>query len=165
MSGREYMKPAISAVWELVTNYGASAVFCTATQPNLEKFLPPGTPVMELAPNPQDLFDFYKRVEVKNLGTLTDADLADRLNGHDQVLCIVNTRRHASGLFQMLKGEGNYHLSTLLCPAHRKQKIDEIRTRLENKQPCRVVSTTVMEAGIDLDFPVGYRALTGLDSI
>lgn len=165
MLPREYMKPAISAVWELVTNYGASAVFCTATQPNLEKFLPPGTPVMELAPNPQDLFDFYKRVEVKNLGTLTDADLADRLNGHDQVLCIVNTRRHASGLFQMLKGEGNYHLSTLLCPAHRKQKIDEIRTRLENKQPCRVVSTTVMEAGIDLDFPVGYRALTGLDSI
>ncbi|MEJ5201135.1 MAG: CRISPR-associated helicase Cas3', partial [Anaerolineales bacterium] len=165
MFPREYMKPAMSAIWELVTNYGASVVFCTATQPKLEQFLPAGTTVLELAPNPQALFNFYKRVDVKSLGTLTDEELAKRLNKHEQVLCIVNTRRHASGLFQMLQGEGNYHLSTLMCPAHRKQKLTEIRQRLENKHPCRVVSTTVMEAGIDLDFPIGYRALTGLDSI
>jgi CRISPR-associated endonuclease/helicase Cas3 len=167
MLPREYMRPAMAAVWELVTNYGASAVFCTATQPGLERFLPERTEVKELAPNPQELFDFYKRVEVRHLGTLTDEDLLGRLNAHDQALCIVNTRRHASGLFGELQGEGNYHLSTLMCPAHRRAKLAEIEKRLKSEppQPCRVVSTTVVEAGIDLDFPVGYRALTGLDSI
>jgi CRISPR-associated endonuclease/helicase Cas3 len=167
MLPREYMRPAMAAVWELVINYGASAVFCTATQPRLERFLPEETTIKELAPNPQELFNFYKRVEVKNLGTLPDEDLLARLNAHDQALCIVNTRRHASGLFGGLQGEGNFHLSTLMCPAHRREKLAEIEKRLksEQPQPCRVVSTTVMEAGIDLDFPVGYRALTGLDSI
>ena len=165
MFPRDYLRPAMSAVWELVTNYGASAVFCTATQPNLERFLPAGTPVTELAPEPQKLFDFYKRVKIENLGTLTDDELIARLNAHKQVLCIVNTRKHASGLFGMLEGEGNYHLSTLMCPAHRREKLKEIEQRLKDGQPCRVISTTVMEAGIDVDFPVGYRALTGLDSI
>lgn len=165
MLPREYMRPAMAAVWELVTNYGASVVFCTATQPGLERFLPEGTEVRELTPDPQELFDFYKRVNVKNLGTLADEALLDRLNAHEQALCIVNTRRHASGLFGGLRGEGNYHLSTLMCPAHRKAKLLEIRERLRDGKPCRVVSTTVMEAGIDLDFPVGYRALAGLDSI
>lgn len=166
MFPRDYLQPAMSAVWELVTNYGASAVFCTATQPNLERFLPPGTPVTELTPNPQDLFEFFKRVNVKPLAEkLPDAELIARLKAHEQVLCIVNTRRHASELYEMLKGEGNYHLSTLMCPAHRRQKLAEIRQRLEKGQVCRVISTTVMEAGIDVDFPVGYRALTGLDSI
>lgn len=165
MFPRDYLRPAMCAVWELVTNYAASAVFCTATQPNLERFLPPGTPVTELMPEPQKLFDFYRRVKIENLGTLTDDELIARLNAHKQVLCIVNTRRHASGLFEMLEGEGNYHLSTRMCPAHRRQKLAEIRQRLENGQVCRVISTTVMEAGIDVDFPVGYRGLTGLDSI
>jgi CRISPR-associated endonuclease/helicase Cas3 len=166
MFPRDYLRPAMSAVWELVTNYGASAVFCTATQPNLERFLPADTPITELAPNPQELFDFYKRVEVKPLAEkLPDEELIARLKAHKQVLCIVNTRKHASGLFGMLEGEGNYHLSTLMCPAHRRQKLAEIRQRLESGQVCRVISTTVMEAGIDVDFPVGYRALTGLDSI
>ncbi|MCS7060540.1 MAG: CRISPR-associated helicase Cas3' [Anaerolineae bacterium] len=165
MLPREYMQPALAAVWELVVNYGVSAVFCTATQPRIERFLPPGTSVRELIAEPQALFDFYKRVDVKHLGELSDEELLARLNCHDQVLCIVNTRRHASGLFAGLQGEGNFHLSTLMCPAHRRIKLNEIRSRLANGQPCRVVSTTVMEAGIDVDFPVGYRALSGLDSI
>ncbi|MEW5718610.1 MAG: CRISPR-associated helicase Cas3', partial [Chloroflexota bacterium] len=165
MFPKDYMLPAMGAVWELVTNYSASAVFCTATQPKLEKFLPEKTQITELAPDPQELFNFYKRVQVKQLDKLPDDDLIARLNEHEQVLCIVNTRRHASGLFQKLNRDGSYHLSTLMCPTHRKQKLAEIRTRLESGQPCRVVSTSVMEAGIDVDFPLGYRALTGLDSI
>jgi len=124
-----------------------------------------GTEIRELAPNPPYLFNFYKRVEVKHAGTLTDEQLVTQMNDHEQVLCIVNTRRHASGLFTGLQGEGNYHLSTLMCPAHRRAKLGEIKVRLSKGKPCRVVATTVMEAGIDLDFPVGYRALTGLDSI
>lgn len=165
MLPRGYLKPALAAVWELVVNYGASAVFCTATQPKIERFLPESTPITELAPDPQSLFNFYKRVEVKNLGTLTDEELCIRLQETEQALCIVNTRRHASGLYQLLEGEGNFHLSTLMCPVHRKEKLREIRRRLQQRKTCRVVSTTVMEAGVDVDFPIGYRALSGLDSI
>jgi CRISPR-associated endonuclease/helicase Cas3 len=162
----EFMHPVMGAVWELVSNYGASTVFCTATQPNLERFFPETVKFTELASEPEKLFDFYKRVRITHLDRrLTDGDLVSRLNALKQVLCIVNTRKHASGLFQMLEGEGNFHLSTLMCPAHRKLTLVEIRERLLSGQTCRVISTSVMEAGIDVDFPTGYRALTGLDSI
>jgi len=165
MIPRDYMLPSMYAVRELVVNYGASAVFCTATQPDLGKFLPEGCTLTELAPDPQKLFDFYHRVDVVNLGKLPDEDLLVRLNSHKQALCIVNTRRHARELYKGLTGEGAFHLSTLMCPAHRKQVVKEIRSRLMDGQACRLVSTSVMEAGVDLDFPVGYRAVAGLDSI
>lgn len=164
----EYMEPCMNAVQELVQNYGASAVFCTATQPSLERFLAPNTPVRELAPNPQELFDFYRRVQVKIKGKLPDDELLEAMRVHPQALCIVNTRKHAKGLFDGLSGlaeDGCFHLSTLMCPAHRKETLVTIRERLENGAICRVVSTQVMEAGIDVDFPVGYRSLAGLDSI
>jgi CRISPR-associated endonuclease/helicase Cas3 len=165
MLPRDYMYPAMYAIWELVTNYGASAVFCTATQPVLQKFMPEGTAFKELAPNPQELFAFYRRVEVIDRGSLADAELLAELNSKKQAVCIVNTRKHAKGLFDGLEEEGRFHLSTLMCPAHRKKTLLEIRKRLRNEQVCRVVSTQVMEAGIDVDFPVGYRSLAGLDSI
>lgn len=162
---REFMQPCMLAVQELVLNYGASAVFCTATPPRLKQFLPEVPEFTELAPNPQGLFDFYKRVQVKRGGTLTDDELLERLNTHEQVLCIVNTRKHARGLFEKLDPDGSFHLSTLMCPAHRKETLREVGERLKNRKICRVVSTQVMEAGIDIDFPVGYRAMAGLDSI
>ena len=164
MLPREYLQPCLLAVRELVQNYGASAVFCTATQPNLQPLLP-GVQFTELAPDPQALFDFYRRVRIRPVGTLVDADLAAQVNAQPQALCIVNTRRHARGLFTLLDEDGRYHLSTLMCPAHRKQTLLTIRQRLQNGQTCRVVSTQVLEAGVDLDFPVGYRALAGLDSV
>ncbi len=164
MLPREYLDPCMFAVKELVTNYGASTVFCTATQPTLNQRLPKVN-FTELAPDPQALFDFYKRVQVKNIGRTTDADLLERVKVHEQVLCIVNTRRHAKGLFDQLDMDGSYHLSTLMCPTHRKQVLEEVRIRLKEGKPCRVISTQVMEAGIDVDFPVGFRALAGLDSI
>jgi CRISPR-associated endonuclease/helicase Cas3 len=160
-----YLKPCLLAVQELVNNYGCSAVFCTATQPSLERFFPGNAQFAELAPDPQALFDVYRRVEVKNLGTLSDEELIDRLRVQEQALCIVNTRRHAKGLFEQLPEANSFHLSTLMCPAHRKTTLQEIRARLETGRPCRVISTQVMEAGIDVDFPIGYRALAGLDSI
>lgn len=164
----EFMEPCINAIQELVQNYGSSAVFCTATQPSLERFLAPDTPVTELAPDPQDLFDSFRRVYIKNMGRVADETLLAELQSHSQVLCIVNTRRHAKGLFEELfrcAGEGCLHLSTLMCPAHRKETLATIRRRLCEDQICRVISTQVMEAGIDIDFPVGYRAIAGLDSI
>lgn len=164
MLPREYLDPCMLAVKELVQNYCASAIFCTATQPALNKRLSNVT-FTELAPDPQALFDFYKRVEVKNIGKVPDADLIERIQAHSQALCIVNTRKHAKGLFDMLEDDGRFHLSTLMCPVHRTEKLLEIRKLLKSDQSCRVISTQVMEAGIDVDFPVGFRALAGLDSI
>ena len=163
-----YLKPCLTAIRELVANYGVSAVFCTATQPRLERFLT-DQPVTELAPNPADLYNFFKRVRVRYTGVMDDGTLVEHMSSSEQALCIVNTRRHARGLYQMLAdrvpaGEV-FHLSTLMCPAHRKATIAEIRERLSKGLPCRVVSTQIMEAGIDVDFPVGFRAMAGLDSI
>jgi CRISPR-associated endonuclease/helicase Cas3 len=165
MLPRDFLKPCLLAMSELVQNYGTSVMLSTATQPALQDFFSASTVFTELAPDPPALFDFYRRVQVKDLGPLTDEALLERLNAHQQVLCIVNTRRHAKGLFDSLKGEGTFHLSTLMCPTHRKATLADIRDRLKTEQPCRVVSTQVMEAGIDVDFPVGYRAMAGLDSI
>lgn len=165
MLPRDFLKPSLLAMSELVQNYGASVVLSTATQPALQEFFPTGMAFTELAPDPPALFDFYRRVQVRTLGKLTDEALLERLNRHQQALCIVNTRRHAKGLFDGLIGAGSFHLSTLMCPVHRKTTLAEIRERLKSGQPCRVISTQVMEAGIDVDFPVGYRAMAGLDSI
>ncbi|HEX9386324.1 MAG TPA: CRISPR-associated helicase Cas3' [Anaerolineales bacterium] len=164
MLPREYMQPCMLAIKELVQNYSASVVFCTATQPSLDRFLENVT-FTELASNPQALFDFYKRVQIRNIGKTPDAELIKKIQAYPQGLCIVNTRKHAKGLFDQLKDEGRYHLSTLMCPTHRKEVLSEVRERLKSGQPCRVISTQVMEAGIDVDFPVGFRALAGLDSI
>jgi len=162
---REFLQPCMSALDELVRNYGTTVVFCTATQPHLEKFFPAGTKFEELADSPLELYQFYRRVKIHNLGRASDDDLLQKIGLYPQVLCIVNTRRHARGLFSGLPREGRFHLSTLMCPAHRKLTIQMIRDHLLSGKPCRVISTQIMEAGIDVDFPVGFRALAGLDSI
>jgi len=167
MLPREYMNPCMLAVKELVQNYGASAIFCTATQPALDRFLP-DTQFAELAPDPQALFDFYKRVQITNINKVPDAELIEKIQAYPQVLCIVNTRKHAKGLFDELEKRSDkecFHLSTLMCPTHRKETLLKVRQLLKDGLPCRVISTQVMEAGIDVDFPVGFRALAGLDSI
>jgi len=162
-----YLKPCLYAVAELVRNYGASAVFCTATQPALQHFLP-GFEFQELAPNPKELYHFYRRTKIQSAGQLTDEQICNCMMSEEQVLCIVNTRRHAKGLFDLLSTACSgdvFHLSTLMCPEHRKSVLQEIRQRLKDGRPCRVISTQVMEAGIDVDFPIAYRALAGLDSV
>ena len=80
-------------------------------------------------------------------------------------LTIVNTRKTALQLFQALQMEGKYYLTTLLCPVHRRKILAEIKERLRQGQPCTVVATSLIEAGVDVDFPVVYRELAGLDSI
>lgn len=161
----EFLKPSLIAVTELVWNYGVSAVFCTATQPELTQFLPPGVTVQEIMPAPKELYNKFRRIEVVNLGKQSDQEIAYRIQQHEQALCIVNTRKHALGLYKMLNPTGTYHLSTLMYPNHRKRVINEIRKRLAEGSPCKVISTQLLEAGVDLDFPVGFRALAGLDSI
>ncbi len=165
MLPRSYLEACMMAVAELIKNYGATVLFCTATQPPLERFFPQDIRPIELILEPAQIYNFFKRVAVVDLGQQTDTAILQKINAHPQVLCIVNTRRHAKGLYERITGAECFHLSTLMCPEHRKTVLKDIRERLAAGKPCRVISTQLMEAGIDVDFPVGYRALAGLDSI
>jgi CRISPR-associated endonuclease/helicase Cas3 len=113
------------------------------------------------------LYDIFKKVDVSSpLGVLTNEELSRRLTEHVQVLCIVNTRRHARQVYEQIsENEGCFHLSAIMCPAHRTETINEVKKALKNSKPCRVISTQLIEAGVDIDFPVVYRSLSGIDSI
>jgi CRISPR-associated endonuclease/helicase Cas3 len=166
----DYLKPCLRILQELANHYHTTAVLCTATQPAIH-YQKDGFEIglencREIISDTGSLFAALKRVELHNLGEITDTTLAGILGDHSQVLCIVNRRKHAQQLFQMLpKGEGNYHLSALMCPEHRFLILQEIRARLLEGRPTRVISTQLIEAGVDVDFPIVYRALAGLDSI
>lgn len=166
----DLISPCLRVLQELSDHYKSSVVLCTATQPAVH-YHPEEFPIglkgaREIIADPKSLFDALKRVEVTSLGDLSDTALVDRLRSQEQVLCIVNRRRHAQELYRLLgAGEGNYHLSALMCPEHRHRILCEIRQRLKQGLPVRVISTQLIEAGVDVDFPVVYRALAGLDSI
>ena len=164
-----YMQPCLKALEQLSTNYGSSVVLCTATQPAIvkrEDFKIGLSAPHEIIPDPPKLYAALKRVEVTNLGTVPDSDLLPLLQKHPQALCIVSTRRHAAELFRALpKSVDNVHLSALMCPEHRTEVITMVRQRVKDSQPCRIISSQLIEARVDLDFPVVYRSLAGLDSI
>lgn len=162
---REFIQPCMLSICELVRNYGSTAVLCTATQPELQRFFPPDQTITEIISNPSVLYDEFKRIRLINLNSQTDQEVIDRIESYNQALCVVNTRRHANQLFSMLTMPGGHHLSTLMYPNHRKRVINQIRSSLSSNEPCRLISTQLIEAGVDLDFPVGFRALAGLDSI
>ena len=163
-----YLRPCVFAIAQLVKDYGASAVLCTATQPALDgmfrEFLP-GRPAVELCP--QEIFhqEIFRRVTFRREGKLSWEAVAERVNGQKQALCIVNSRKNAQAVYELLDKEGAFHLSTLMYPAHRKAMLSEIRARLREGLPCRVVSTSLIEAGVDVDFSTVLREEAGLDSI
>jgi CRISPR-associated endonuclease/helicase Cas3 len=166
----DFLKPCLRVIQELADHYHTTTVLCTATQPAVhydEAEFPIGLKnCREIIADTKSLFAALKRVEIESLGDLPDTALVHRVADHLQVLCIVNRRKHAQQLFQMLgEGEGSYHLSALMCPEHRSEILAEIRQRLLAALPTRVISTQLIEAGVDVDFPVVYRALAGLDSI
>jgi len=161
----EYLKPCLLALRELVVNYGCSVVLCTATQPAIAAYLPEGLEITELAPDPPRIYQDLKRVKVTDLGERSDEQLTGELSNYQQVLCIVNTRGHALKIHEKMKDSGAYHLSARMCPLHRSQKFKAIKQALSNDEPCRVISTQLVEAGVDLDFPVVYRSICGLDSL
>lgn len=161
-----FLKPCINALVELVANYKTTIVLCTATQPAMNRLLPLGCEQpLEIVKDPDKLYRAFQRVKVHNLGSLSDDSLAERLLSQDQVLCILNSKKHARMIFEKLEDKKAFHLSTRLCPAHRSEILQEIRTRLKEGEPCRVVSTQLIEAGVDVDFPVVYRSSAGVDSI
>jgi len=161
-----YLLPCLAALSELVRNYGATVVICTATQPKLGDLLDEKVRPREIMKAPDQLYETFKRVRVTNLGPRSDADLSTQLKECRQVLCIVNTRNHAKKLYDAIKDSKNcYHLSARMCPVHRRKKIAEIKARLREGKDCRVISTQLIEAGVDIDFPVVYRTMTGIDSV
>jgi CRISPR-associated endonuclease/helicase Cas3 len=122
--------------------------------------------VREIAPAPSVLYRGLRRVTVRNVGPMTDAQVAEGMSGQRQALAIVNTRAHARALFDVLKAsDGAAHLSTMMCPAHRRQRLATIRRRLKDGRPVRLVSTSLIEAGVDVDFGAVWRAMAGLDQI
>lgn len=163
-----HLKPCVGVIANLVAHFGATAVLCTATQPVLNDLIrsfAPNLSVREICPNVSGLYEQLRRVSFRTAGALDHAALANELSAHRQVLCIVNTRKAAQELYRSLAGEGNFHLSTLMCPVHRKAILETIRKRLDDGLTCRVVSTSLIEAGVDVDFPAVYREMAGLDSI
>lgn len=162
------LRPCVAALDELARNYRASVVLCTATQPALKAPAFEGglVDVRELAPDVSGLFARLDRVRVHHLGTLSDEDLLAQMRSREQVLCIVNNRQHARSVYQAMADlPGAKHLSTLMCAKHRREVLDEVRLLLKAGAPCRLVSTSLVEAGVDVDFPTVLRAEAGLDSI
>ena len=162
------LRPCVAAIAELVRAYNATAVLCTATQPAIDEMLleySKKESVVELCPDVDGMFEKFRRTSFEKEGRLTTDELVSRLESQQQVLCIVNTRKFAQEVYEALPTEGRFHLSTLMCPVHRKQKLDEIRERLKSGKTCRVVSTSLIEAGVDVDFPRVFREMAGLDSI
>ncbi len=161
-----YLRPCMLSLVELVRNYHVSVVLCTATQPALNGLVPDEMLVKEMMPDPVHLYEALRRVEIQSIGTVSDEELAREILQHNQVLCIVNTRTHAQKLYQLIKtAPGAFHLSARMYPAHRSAKLDKIRAALNQGRQCRVISTQLIEAGVDVDFPVVYRSISGIDSV
>ena len=166
------LMPIMRALEELARNYGCTIVLCTATQPALGKRpeLPGGLPLegRELAPDPSGLAAKLARTRIVHAGDMDDAALLDAFAGHNQALVIVNSRRHALELYrQAIEAglEGIVHLTTRQYAAHRRRILADVRDRLKDGRPCRLIATSLIEAGVDVDFPVAWRAEAGLDQI
>lgn len=163
----DYLRPSLAAIEALVRHYDCTAVLCTATQPPLGQFFPADLQPIEICPALVENADFFRRTTIRlREEAMTEESLAAELAAQERVLCIVNVKKTAQRIFDLLgEQEGTYHLSTNLYPVHREQVLEEIRERLKDGKPCRVISTSLVEAGVDLDFPSVYREINGLDSI
>lgn len=163
------LKPCVAALDELALNYRSSVVLMTATQPALqEPDLGGGlTGVRELAPANLDREPAFQRVAVQcHREPVCDATLAKRLRAERQALCIVNSRRHARELYLAISTVGDaFHLSTFMCAVHRREMLGRIKERLRAGLPTRLISTSLIEAGVDISFPLVLRAEAGLDQI
>ena len=174
----DYLQPIVDALKSYQRMFGISVLFTTASQPVLSGLIEGCNPkaafqgidgITEIIPKEYALHDRLRRVclEIDNTGITYD-EIADRLSRHDKVLCIVNTRNDAREIFERLPKEGmTIHLSRMMCPRHVTKAIQEIKQALSDNSEIviRVVATQLIEAGVDIDFPVVYRQEAGLDSI
>jgi CRISPR-associated endonuclease/helicase Cas3 len=171
----EYLKPVLSGLRTLVEHFGVTVVLCTATQPALEGTIGSQLAAFEglknvasIIESPDELVADFKRVNIILPDDLTVRspwnEIADELMSYEQVMCVVNTRRDCRELHSLMP-EGTIHLSALMCGEERSGIISRIKTDIEEGKAIRVISTQLVEAGVDIDFPVVYRALAGMDSI
>ena len=171
-----FLLSIIEALNELASHYGCSIVLSTATPPALaarEQFKGGLTGIREIVANTKELAGKLKRVEYawpnKDAPPSTWQQLAERLAENHQVLAVVHKRDDARNLARELQAlapdEPVLHLSALMCAAHRSETLAQVKERIAQGTCCRVISTQLVEAGVDVDFPVVYRALGGLDSI
>lgn len=174
----DFLQPIVDSLDTYRRLFGISVLFTTASQPVLEgKYQGTNQGVKlnglsyieEIIPTDWRLHDRLRRVnlDIDNTPRTYD-EVAEQLSWHDRVLCIVNTRRDAKEIFDRLPDEGiRIHLSRMMCPAHVSEKIEEMKQALadSSNRIVRVVSTQLIEAGVDIDFPVVYRQEAGLDSI
>jgi CRISPR-associated endonuclease/helicase Cas3 len=170
----EFLKPILRTLDELRKNYHVTLLLSTATQPAFAPHDGPGfkfeglSDVQEIMEDPEGLYAILRRVEINVPKSAHEPiaweELAEELSSHSSVLCVVSRRDDCRKLWSLMP-EGTIHLSALMCGAHRSKKIEEIKKRLHLGLPIRVISTQLVEAGVDVDFPVVYRAMAGLDSI
>lgn len=165
----EYLIPCAKALEELVNNYNCSVVLCSATQPGIERFMSSKLKVDDICDNISGLRETFNKTRIEFIGNKTSDELVAGLQDVNQCLIIVNTKKQARNLYLKIKStygqEGVFHLSTNMCPVNRFEKLQKIRRKLSCGEKCLVVSTSLIEAGVDVDFPVVYRAMCGLDSI
>ncbi len=174
-----FLTPILDVLYQLVVYYGVTVVLCTATQPDFasrQGF--EGLPdIREIVPEPERYFARLRRVEYqlpRGGETWTWEEVVDRVRAEHHILVILNTRRDAIELIDTLTPDDSFeeeddptlfHLSTRLCSTHRKAVLEEVRHRLKTGESCRLIATQVIEAGVDVDFPLVMRALGPLDSI
>lgn len=166
----EFLAPILHVMQDLSRNYKVSFVLSTATQPAFSprpKFSGLRS-VQELMDDPDVLYTDLKRVEAElpqdfNAPRAWES-IAEELQQYDSVLCIVNSRTDCRTLHALMP-KGTIHLSALMCGQHRSEVIADIKQRLKSGISTRVISTQLVEAGVDIDFPVVYRALAGLDAV
>jgi CRISPR-associated endonuclease/helicase Cas3 len=166
------LMPTLAMIDTLTHHYGCSVILCTATQPAFDsrELENGGLPLenRELAPDPDQLARDLRRVTIRTGAVMDDEALVSGLADTPQGVVIVNSRKHALDLFDAARAaglDGVIHLTTRQYAVHRRQIIGDIRERLKTGQTCRLISTSLIEAGVDLDFPVGWRAEAGLDSV
>jgi CRISPR-associated endonuclease/helicase Cas3 len=164
------LEAILDSLRQLVENYGATVVLCTATQPALSDgpYLRGLRDVHEIIPDPARYFAALNRVQYEfppHGQTWTWQQVADCMGSEPQALAILNTKKDALSLLDSLDDPDAMHISTLMCGAHRRSVLRETRRRLDAGEPCRLVSTQVVEAGVDLDFPMVLRAIGPLDRI
>lgn len=162
-----FLKPCIKCIESLAANFGARVVLSTATQPALEPYFDTIKP-REIIDDSESYVEPFRRCNIENIGTIKAENLVMRIQKHKQCLCVVNEKDEAKSIYNAVKNgrcKNLYCLTTDITPYDREKLLRRIRQNLKDNEPCVVISTSLIESGVDVDFPCGYRELSSLDSI